>query len=98
MDPTSRFSDRVEHYLRSRPDYPPAFYEFLRSDLGLTPAWAVADVGFGGAHASTSNRARTCAGVSSTHPRECVSWFTEQALSSIAAAAKSGTTMLMAPS
>jgi SAM-dependent methyltransferase len=47
MDATNRFSDRVEHYVRSRPEYPRAFYAFLRDDLGLTPAWVVADVGSG---------------------------------------------------
>jgi SAM-dependent methyltransferase len=47
MNPTTRFSDRVEHYVRSRPDYPRAFYEFLRTDLGLTPNSVVADIGSG---------------------------------------------------
>ena len=46
-DPTQRFSDRVAHYVRSRPSYPEAFYAFLREDLGLTPASVVADIGSG---------------------------------------------------
>jgi SAM-dependent methyltransferase len=46
-DSTQRFSDRVEHYVRSRPNYPDAFYEFLRHELGLTPDGAVADIGSG---------------------------------------------------
>jgi SAM-dependent methyltransferase len=47
MTPTTRFSDRVEHYVRSRPDYPRAFYDFLRTDLALTPPSIVADIGSG---------------------------------------------------
>jgi SAM-dependent methyltransferase len=46
-DSTQRFSDRVEHYVRSRPNYPDAFYEFLWTELGLTPDGAVADIGSG---------------------------------------------------
>jgi len=46
-DPTQRFSDRVDHYVRSRPSYPDAFYAFLRDDLGLTPGWTIADIGSG---------------------------------------------------
>src|SRR4051812_26315568 len=46
-DPKDRFSDRVVHYARSRPSYPPAFYKFLKSDLGLAPGAVVADVGSG---------------------------------------------------
>lgn len=29
-DPTRRFSDRVENYVRYRPSYPPALVETLR--------------------------------------------------------------------
>lgn len=47
MNSTTRFSDRVEHYVRSRPDYPRAFYDFLRADLALTPASVIADIGSG---------------------------------------------------
>jgi SAM-dependent methyltransferase len=46
-DPTTRFSDRVQDYVRWRPGYPPAVLEALRSDLGLRPAHVVADVGSG---------------------------------------------------
>src|SRR5258706_5519702 len=46
-DSTKRFSDRVEHYMRSRPNYPDAFYEFLRQELSLVPNGAVADIGSG---------------------------------------------------
>jgi len=46
-DPTTRFSDRVEHYVRSRPPYPPAFFDLFRDRLGLSPGAAIADVGAG---------------------------------------------------
>jgi hypothetical protein len=46
-DPTNRFSSRVQHYVRSRPDYPRAFYSFLQTDLGLAREWTIADVGSG---------------------------------------------------
>ena len=46
-DSTQRFSDRVENYVRARPSYPEAFFDFLRSEIGLTADWAVADVGSG---------------------------------------------------
>ena len=46
-DPTSRFSDRVEDYVRWRPGYPPQVLDALRSDLGLVPQHVIADVGSG---------------------------------------------------
>jgi SAM-dependent methyltransferase len=46
-DPTTRFSDRVEYYLRYRPHYPKALLEFFRSDLALTPDHIIADIGSG---------------------------------------------------
>jgi SAM-dependent methyltransferase len=45
-DPTRRFSNRVEYYVRFRPRYPAALLTFLRS-LGLLPTHVVADVGSG---------------------------------------------------
>src|SRR4051794_24616682 len=47
MNPTTRFSDRVEHYVRSRPDYPRAFYDFLHTDLAVAPSSTIADIGSG---------------------------------------------------
>jgi SAM-dependent methyltransferase len=47
LDSTQRFSDRVTHYVKSRPSYPGAFYEFLRCDLGLTSDSSIADIGSG---------------------------------------------------
>lgn len=47
LNPTGRFTDRVEDYVRWRPGYPKAVLDVLRSDLGLTPGQVVADVGSG---------------------------------------------------
>jgi SAM-dependent methyltransferase len=47
VDPTLRFSTRVENYVRYRPGYPPQVLETLRSECGLTPAAIVADVACG---------------------------------------------------
>jgi SAM-dependent methyltransferase len=46
-DPTRRFSDRVENYVRYRPGYPAAVLDILRVETGLTPQAVVADVGSG---------------------------------------------------
>ncbi len=46
-DPTQRFSDRVEDYIRYRPDYPPAIIALLEQQCGLTPDAIVADIGSG---------------------------------------------------
>lgn len=47
MEPTERFSDRVEDYVRHRPGYPPEALEPLVRDCGLGPGATVADVGAG---------------------------------------------------
>jgi len=44
---TIRFSDRVENYVRYRPGYPPEVLDLLRTECGLRPNHAVADVAFG---------------------------------------------------
>jgi len=46
-DPTSRFSSRVENYIRYRPGYPSAVLETLRDECGLTAASVIADVACG---------------------------------------------------
>src|SRR5919201_639401 len=46
-DSTKRFDQRVENYIAYRPKYPAGVAEFLRGELGLTPASVVADVGSG---------------------------------------------------
>jgi len=46
-DPTIRFSDRVDNYLRYRTGYPPAVLEVLKYECGLKPSSVVADVASG---------------------------------------------------
>jgi SAM-dependent methyltransferase len=46
-DPTRRFSDRADDYLRHRPHYPPALLDFFRTELGLQPRHIIADIGSG---------------------------------------------------
>jgi ubiquinone/menaquinone biosynthesis C-methylase UbiE len=45
--PESRFSDRVENYIRYRPTYPPAIMEMLRRESGLGSQSVIADIGSG---------------------------------------------------
>lgn len=47
LSPTTRFSDRVDDYVRYRPDYPPALLDWLQRELGVDCGWQVADVGAG---------------------------------------------------
>lgn len=47
LDPTQRFSNRVEDYRRYRPYYPPHVLELIEREIGLVPQWVVADVGAG---------------------------------------------------
>jgi SAM-dependent methyltransferase len=44
---TSRFSDRVENYVRYRPGYPPEVLQALKTECGLVPSHAVADIASG---------------------------------------------------
>src|SRR5256885_16670373 len=44
---TSRFSDRVENYVRYRPGYPPEVLQALQSECGLEPNHVVADIASG---------------------------------------------------
>ncbi len=44
---TTRFSNRVEDYVRYRPGYPAAVLELLRTECGLQPAHLVADIASG---------------------------------------------------
>src|SRR5438105_3743213 len=46
-DSTTRFSNRVDHYVKFRPGYPAELLSFLGGAIGLTPSWRVADVGAG---------------------------------------------------
>jgi len=47
LDPTKRFSNRVENYVKYRPRYPPDVISLLEVECGLTPASVIADVGSG---------------------------------------------------
>ena len=47
LDPTKRFSNRVENYLKYRPRYPAAIIPLLESECGLTPETLIADIGSG---------------------------------------------------
>jgi SAM-dependent methyltransferase len=44
---TSRFSDRVENYVRYRPGYPPEALAALRGECGLLPSHVAADIAYG---------------------------------------------------
>ena len=44
---TSRFSDRVEHYVRHRPGYPPQALQVLQSACSLAPHHVIADLASG---------------------------------------------------
>lgn len=46
-DSVERFSNRVENYVKYRPDYPREIIPFLAANCGLTPESVVADVGCG---------------------------------------------------
>ena len=47
VDPTQRFSARVDNYIRYRPGYPPEALEVLRRECGLKPTSVIADIGSG---------------------------------------------------
>lgn len=46
-DPTRRFANRVENYIKYRPTYPPALIDMLKQECGLTPSSVIADIGSG---------------------------------------------------
>ncbi len=46
-DSTTRFSDRVEDYVKYRPHYPEAVPAYLSSIYSFDPSWDVADIGSG---------------------------------------------------
>jgi len=47
LDPTQRFSDRVDNYIRYRPRYPDTLLPLLQRDLNLTRDHVIADIGCG---------------------------------------------------
>ena len=46
-DPTKRFSDRVDNYVKYRPTYPPEVLAYLKAECKLTDSSVIADVGAG---------------------------------------------------
>jgi SAM-dependent methyltransferase len=47
LDPTQRFTNRVENYLKYRPRYPPQIIPLLKKECGLTRHSHIADIGSG---------------------------------------------------
>lgn len=47
MKVTERFSDRVENYIKYRPNYPKEIILFLEKEIGLTSTSIIADIGSG---------------------------------------------------
>src|SRR5262245_49555419 len=47
LDPTKRFSNRVENYLKYRPRYPSAIIPLLEKECGFNRDSVIADVGSG---------------------------------------------------
>ncbi|HVS90688.1 MAG TPA: class I SAM-dependent methyltransferase [Mucilaginibacter sp.] len=46
-DPTKRFSNRVDNYVKYRPGYPPEVINYLEKECNLSPGSVMADVGAG---------------------------------------------------
>ena len=44
---TTRFSDRVEDYVKYRPHYPVAVLTYLQATYSFSSSWVVADIGSG---------------------------------------------------
>lgn len=47
LNPTQRFSDRVDNYAKYRPTYPQAIVTYLRETIHLTRKHVIADIGSG---------------------------------------------------
>ena len=47
LQSTARFGDRVDDYVRYRPDYPAALLDWLQREQGVDNSWRVADIGAG---------------------------------------------------
>jgi SAM-dependent methyltransferase len=47
LQPTRRFTNRVENYIKYRPSYPPEIVDFLEENLGLQKDHRIADIGSG---------------------------------------------------
>lgn len=47
INPTTRFADRVEYYIKYRPKYPKEILRFLKTELNLSIRHTIADIGSG---------------------------------------------------
>lgn len=47
QDSKTRFSTRVDNYVKYRPHYPDELMDILREECGVQPDWRIADVGCG---------------------------------------------------
>jgi SAM-dependent methyltransferase len=47
IDPTTRFTNRVDNYVKYRPSYPATIITLLESECGLTSEKVIADIGSG---------------------------------------------------
>jgi ubiquinone/menaquinone biosynthesis C-methylase UbiE len=47
MDPTRRFSNRVDNYVKYRPSYPAELIDLMIRDMRLTPSSIIAEIGSG---------------------------------------------------
>lgn len=47
LDPTQRFSGRVDNYIKFRPSYPDEILKFLKEEINLSSEFIIADIGSG---------------------------------------------------
>jgi len=47
LSPTTRFSNRVDNYVKYRPSYPPEIIDYLVENTGLRKRFVIADIGSG---------------------------------------------------
>lgn len=47
LSPTTRFSNRVDNYVKYRPGYPPEIIDYLIQTIGLKKRFVIADIGSG---------------------------------------------------
>ncbi|HET6267905.1 MAG TPA: class I SAM-dependent methyltransferase [Acidobacteriota bacterium] len=80
MDPTQRFSNRVQFYAQTRPGYPPELLDFFRNELGLTLDSVIADIG-SGTGILTEMFLRNTNKVYGVEPNDAMRSFAEESLS-----------------
>ncbi len=79
-DPTRRFTDRVDAYVKHRPGYPPELLDALRREANLGPGCRVADIGSGTGIFASLLLDAGCA-VFAVEPNDAMRSAAEQALS-----------------